>query len=243
MAFGAVRGTLENQSTSPGTGISATGSIACSVGDLIVTLYAFRTAVTPTVSDNQGGGNHTALNAGTATNGRAYPFYKRVTTAFTLTSVTAAHTSDTADAAIMVMVFEGPFDASPLDQNPAFTSTDNTSPFDCPTSGTLSQADELVLGFRAQGNGAANGNYGAGNSFTIGVDASSGTGANTCSGAIVYRVVSATTSVAPQITASTNTNGNNGTASFKKARRSDADAVALQRHGHILHADSHPRLR
>ncbi len=206
-----------NTATNPGTGIAATGSVSVSVGDLVFVNYAIRGAVTVTVTDNLGNTYYALAAPGSGT-GRAYGFYSIVTSAGTLTTVTGAHTSSSLDAAIIVAVFEGPFYGYPtgLDKNPSAVA-DSTSPFTGAQTGTLSYSDELVIGWMAQGNGAAGGSYGANNSFTVHGDATTGTGTNTCSGAICYLKVSATTTRTPEFTNATSTSGSIGTASFVAA--------------------------
>lgn len=217
MAFGDPRSgsPLKNNSTSPGTGITASGSISFQSGDLIIILYVLRTALTITVTDNLSG-SYTALNAGTTNNARQYPFFRVASSSGTLTSVSGSHSSTSADAVIIGAVFEGSFASSALDANPT-TLSDNTSPYTCPATGVLTQADELVLGFQSQGNGGTVAGYGANNGFTIHGAETSGTGANTLSGAMCYLAVSSTASVTPEVTQSfANTGGHAGTASFKK---------------------------
>jgi hypothetical protein len=212
MAFGDLLGTGENQSTSPGTGLT-TSSFTVAVGDLVVVAYGVRVFKAVTFSDALGGG-HTwsALDStNTGINRHLAKAYTIVTTAGSMT-VSGAHASGADDAAIIACRFEGPFDASPLDANPTNV-TDSTTPFDCPTTGTLAQADELVLGFVHNGNGLV---YTSTSPSTIAEQAASGTGANTASVGMNYRVVAATTAVAPQFTAASSTAGTVGTASFKK---------------------------
>lgn len=206
---------LKNNTTNPGTGMSATGSITLSAGDLILVVYAIRGATTVTISDNLTG-SYTALGAAGTGTGRAYGFFRVATGSGTLTSVSTSHSNTTNDAALMVCVFEGPFrdTASVLDKNPTQTN-DSTSAYTCPATGTLSQTSELVVGYMAQGNGAASGSYGANNGFTVHADATSGTGSNTVSGAVCYLKVDATTTQTPEFTNATATSGVVSTASFK----------------------------
>lgn len=216
MAFGDLRGSFEAGSTSPGTGFAATGSIALSVGDLIVVAYGGRANGLTVTFNNNLSLTFTALASGDASaNARpVYAAYHRVTAGATLTSVTTSHASNTGDMALCVAVFEGVFDAAPLDKNPALLS-DATTPFTSNLSGTLSQADELVVGYQGQGNGTADGGYGASGSFTVAVDESTGTGSNTGSCAIFRQLVAATTSIAAAVTGTSQT-ATVGVATFKK---------------------------
>jgi hypothetical protein len=224
MAFGTPRSgsPLTNQSTSPGTGISASGSIAVSVGDLIVVFQACRSTPagsTPSATFT-GGGAASAFSASynyDAGNAAFEAFYARVTTAGTLTQIAMTHSSTTNDVALVVAVFEGPFASSPLDANPG-GATDTTSPFTCPGSGTLSQADELVLGFFAATNGLGTGSVAAVSPATMCGEASSGTGTNTVSGHMNYNVVSSTSTAFNEFTNASDpsSSGALGTATFKK---------------------------
>lgn len=228
MAFGAPRtnSPFTNQSTNPGTGLTAPsgggGSIAVSAGDLIVVLYAMRSgnpasfSLTPSFT---GGGAADTFAALTAPGGNAgwAASYARVHTAGTLTQVAATHTSTSADAAMIVAVFEGPFALSALDKNPNVGS-DATSSFDCPLSTTLSQADELVVGFFAGANSIGTSVAATAPATMCGQAASAAaTTANSITGAMNYKVVAATTSTSNSFTNASNPSsaGAVGTATFK----------------------------
>ena len=139
-------GTLQANNNTIPTNFSATGSVAVSVGDLVVSLVCQQTTLTVTgVTDNLGN-TYTAQNAGTdAGNVTGRLFYSIVTSAGTLTSVTAACTTSANDGVHIVGVWKGPFGA--IDKNIANITSDVTSPYSCPTTGTLSQADEIVIGW------------------------------------------------------------------------------------------------
>jgi hypothetical protein len=222
MAFGSLRGTLTvalNSITNP---TSAVGSVSVSVGDLIVAVMCQQTALTVTGVTDGLGHTYAAQNAGfDAGNCSGRAFWVRATNAGTLTSVDAACTASANNVAFSVAVFEGNFDASPLDANPANNeNTDNTSPITCPATGTLAQADELVIGWSASG-GAASTDWAATSPNLEAIETSSSTVAKAIIG---YQVVAATTTVSPAFTtASDPTNSVQGTMSFKKAA-----AVAAQ---------------
>lgn len=217
MAFGDVRGTVFT-----GTAASITnpfdttaGSASVSVGDLVFCVLCQQTNLTVTgVTDNLGH-TYAATNAGTdggTPTGRA--FWVRVTTAGTLTTLSAATTASTNDVAFVGVAFEGPFTASPLDANPA-NATDGTSPYTCPSSGTLAQADEMVIGWVTAGSGAVNA-WSATAPNVLRVQAvQSG---NNMRAIIGSQVVSATTAVAPAFTTGdAGVNSVVGTNSFMKA--------------------------
>lgn len=158
MAFGGLRTFFGNGNNSIPAAPACTGSQAVSVGDLIVAVLAQQTALTVTqCGDNLHGANsYTAVNAGTL-NGTTISlrmFYKRVTVAGTLTTVTFAATSSANDAAWAAAIFEGPFDSvAMLDKAPTNT-TDGTTPFASAATGVLSQPDELVVAAHAQASAA-----------------------------------------------------------------------------------------
>lgn len=229
MAFGGLRGTLAGNATSITNPFSATGSVAVSVGDLVYAVLCEQTSLTVTaVSDNLGN-TYSALNAGTdagAATGRA--FYSRVTVAGTLTSVSATCTASSDNVAFVVAVIEGPIIVSPLDANPANITSDITSPFTCPATGVLAQANEIVMCWASVNTSTS---YAATSPNLLALQQASAT---VIRGMIGYQAVAATTSVSPAFTAASNpTQCILGTSSFKKdpaqtitgALYSDADSV------------------
>jgi hypothetical protein len=173
----------------------------------------------------------------------------RVTTGDNYRTVTVTSDSSASAISCVLGVMRG-VEASGFDKNPAVLS-DNTSPYDGPLSTTLTQANEVVIGyFGLQGPSAfdftawVNTGYtqgaitdaitsGASDSFgvaapegaRIGVAGTTGGADNTnTTTALTQRVVSATTSVAPQITNTTaNRTGLAGTVTFKIGAATDMD--------------------
>jgi hypothetical protein len=218
VAFGGLRGTLSIQSTSVTNPFSATGSVAVSVGDLVVAFYGERPTLTiSAISDNLGN-TYTAQNAGTDSgNATGRLYYSRVTAAGTLTTVDATTTASANDAVFIAACFEGPFTTPPIDTNPANISNDTTTPFACPATGTLAQSVELVVCAISSANyrimSATSPNLLA---LNLGTGADSGSG--TFGGAVGYQVTAATTSVAPEFTAPGSAGSTTlHTASFKQA--------------------------
>jgi hypothetical protein len=112
-------------------------------------------------------------------------------------------------------VYEGVFAASPLDVNPTTVLNDIATPFVGPASGTLAQADELVLAWFALTNGSTT--IGVGSPFTLDSNPASGTATNTIGVGLASDLVASTASVQPSWT--TSTGGAStvlGLASFKK---------------------------
>lgn len=148
--FGAVSGVFKvaaNSITNPtNTGVVTSGSGAVNVGDLVYVVVGEDTSTTATAVTDNLGNSYAATQAGTdagTSTGRA--FWSRVTVAGTITNIAVTATASTDNVAIVAAIFSGPFLASPLDANPTNITTDITSPFTCPATGTLAQAQELVV--------------------------------------------------------------------------------------------------
>jgi hypothetical protein len=215
---GHLRATFTNNSANPGGGITASGAVNVAFNDLIVVNYAARSVMGGPLAFTDNLGNvYAPLSVASSGAGRVQPFFSRVTVPGTLTDVIAAHANSTDDVALVVAIFAGPFDAAPLAKNPS-ASSDSSSPYECPDTGTLASGNNtLVVGVVAQGNGATA--YSSTSPFTLAGFASSGAGADTVSGAINYRVVTATESQTPRFTTATNTSGSTGTAAFTLSRQ------------------------
>jgi hypothetical protein len=222
MAFGGLKGTLTNSAGSITNPFSATGSVSVSVGDLVVALLAQQTNLTISAVTDNLGHTYTDQNAGSdagATTMRM--FYVRVTTAGTLTSIDATCTASTNNVTFPCAVFEGPFAAPPIDANIAnAVNTDVTSPFTCPSTGTLSQASELVIALMTRNS------TGAILATSPNLLAINETGQVPPS-AIGYQVVSATTAVAPEFTCPSGdpTQSILGTCSFKEGSSNKTLAI------------------
>jgi hypothetical protein len=241
MAFGALKGTFEAAATSPGTGFAATGSIAVSVGDLVVVALGSRgTGGNPITFTDNLGHNYTEETNSDATSRCIYPAWVRITTAGTLTSVSFSQTSDAGDKAMVVGVFEGPFDATdPLDVVLPGNTADTAEPWPCPATGTLAQADELIIGMIVHGNGIVEGQYTATAPFSmVEQESSNGTSANSCAIGMCYQVVSATTTQTPQFeqnTASSTQGTSRYTLSFKKGDLTQALTPSLVTNSQTYH--------
>jgi protein-disulfide isomerase/uncharacterized membrane protein len=186
---------------------------------------------TPTISDDKGN-TWTALQAGTNGGMRLSAWQAPITNGGRITVTITFDSSSAARAATLVTMRQ--LTASPVDKNPAVV-VDNTSPYNGPSSGTLSQSDEVVLGYfalngptsqsgntfvndaigatypdqRAVSCGWCNGGVGF-NGTTGGTDTS-----NVAVG-VTYRYVSATAAVQPQIVNfNASRSGLAGTVTFK----------------------------
>lgn len=218
-AQGDVFGTLNNSTAAVGTTLSATGSITVAVGDLIIAVYVENVGSASgftSMADNLSN-TYTAQNAGgsgsAVAGGKMY--YSRVTNAGTLTTVTSTQTASGNHAALAVAVITGPFVVSPIDVNPANTS-DTASPWTCPATGTLSQANETVVcwGSRAPA-GSQTGAWTATSPLLLAVQTSNVFSSFNINVAIGTKVVTATTTTTPQFTSGTSANALTGLASFK----------------------------
>lgn len=203
MAFGALRGTITGGNTT--TTVVATGSVVCSAGDLIVGFCSEAGANTSAgFGDNQTGANtYTAVNAGTLSSVGGRMWYRYVSTGFTLTSISSTQTGSSNDTALIAAVFEGPFKTSPLDRAPANT-TDAATPYTCAATGTLTQANELIVAGIAltRGNTVT-----ATSPLTLANNALSTTAntTNSASAAIGYQAVTSTATVTPAFATSSGT--------------------------------------
>jgi hypothetical protein len=208
VAKGDLRGTLTGSVNSVTNPTVASGSVAVSVGDLVFGTMSQQTALSAsgTVTDNLGN-TYAYVNAGTdggTVAGRS--FYARVTVAGTLTTVNVPATASANDASVVADVIEGPFLTSPLDASLA-NATDATTPFTCTATGVMAQASNVVM---AAISIAANQTVAATSPSTI-----CGTVARAnASVGQSRRVVSATTSVAPEFTG-TSATAVQTTAAFK----------------------------
>jgi hypothetical protein len=214
MAFGDLRGTLDSTGSSIANPETITGSVAVSIGDLVFVTFAQQTALTVGTMTDDLGHTYTATNAGTdagAVSGRSYYLY--VTTAGTLTTISVTTTASGNDHAAIAAVIEGPFDASPLDANIANSTAETASPYNCPSTGVLSQASEVVIGWGTISDAASA--WSATSPNLLAGTVSPGSNARATIG---YQAVAATTAVAPEFTSGASpANVVVGTSSFKAA--------------------------
>lgn len=213
MAFGSLKGTLSGNGPSIGTSNAITGSVAVVAGDLVFVAFMQQTNLTATAATDNLGNTYSATNVGSdpgSLTGRA--FWSLVTNAGTLTGISVAATSSTQDYVGVAAVIEGVFASSPLDANPANIVNDLTSPFVCPATGTLSQADEVIMSWAAYQGGGDDWAADSPNLKAIRTQESNR------SAIIGYQLVSSTSSVAPAFSHA-NATGIDvlGTSSFKKA--------------------------
>src|SRR4029077_899299 len=205
------KGSLVGGNNSIPNPLPATGSVAVAIGDLIVAVIAQQTPNTSTAVTDNLGNSYTAQNAGSLATISGRMYYSRATVAGTLTTVNFATTSSTNDASCAVAVYEGPFRVTtPLDASPTNLTADTTTPYSCPASGVLGQADELIIGWFCA---ASTATYTAGGGFTK--DIQKGQSAN-ASVSIASLLVSATTTQTPTWTGTAPTADVLGTASFRK---------------------------
>ena len=160
MAFGDNKGVLQGNAASvpaaPAINTVLSGSAAVNIGDLVVAVFSVQSTTVgvvlgATATDNLGH-TYAALNAGTDAGVlelRAY--WTRITSAGTITAITGSAGAGSGNNWCGVAgIYEGPFDTSPLDANPANVANDTTSPFTATSTGTLAQAAELAVCFFAK---------------------------------------------------------------------------------------------
>jgi hypothetical protein len=193
--------------------VAISPAIVVNIGDLIFVSAGQATNLQMTsASDNLGNTYSSAGTAGDAGTAAVSGFYTIVTVSGPLTNVAVAGQTTTADdVGIVVGAFKGVFTA--VDKTIA-TVTDSASPYACPTTGTLAQAAELVIGYGAVAGTTTNGVLSATSPNLLAGQASP---AITIRTGLGYQVVAATTAVAPAFTnsATGTVNGRWGTASFK----------------------------
>jgi hypothetical protein len=217
MAFGDYKGGLSGTAgsiTNP-FAISTGGPVTVVVGDLVVAVLAQQTALTVTACSDNLGNTYTATNAGTDSgNATGRAFYSRVTVPGSLSSVSFATTASANDVAAVAAVFAGPFLVSPHDTtaNPANVQ-DIASPFQPNATGTLAQANNLIVAWGTMNAGVTTWAATAPNVKRI--DAAT---AN-IGGIIGSQVVAATTTVQPAFTNGVNPASSVlGVAAFKEER-------------------------
>lgn len=216
-AFGTLLGTLSvSADTIPNPAI-ATGSVVVAVGDLVCALLTQVSNLTVTAVTDNLGNTYTSeadlgIDAGTVT---SKLFYARVTVAGTITSVSGTTTASGNNYNFLCAAFAGPFTAPPIDASPTAISSDITSPYTCPATGVLAQADELVIAFF----GGQSSSIIPTATAPLAIAISSNTSAAGPIGVLAYQVVASTTSIVPEFVEATNdsTAVALGTASFKKA--------------------------
>ena len=245
MAFGDIKGTKTGNGTSVlASSPCATGTnFAVVVGDLIFAVFGQETNVTVTACTDNLGNTYTAFGPGAdagAITGRA--FWTRVTVAGTITGLTFTATGSTSNYACAAVGFEGPFATSPLDAQPAGILNDLTTPYTCPATGVLAQADEKIVNvFAVNGNPTLTAT--APNLKAIDVAT-----ASVMKVAIGHQTVSSTASVTPAWTSSAAPTRERPRHGFVQARSGRADGngavlcLARYRHAHGR-ADAGPDAR
>ena len=214
MGFGALEATFTvaaNSITNPTVLALSTGSAVANIGDLVYVVVGEQIAVTATaVTDNLGNSyasTQTGTDAGTAT---GIAFFSRVTVAGTITAINVAATASTNNVACVAALFEGPFKVSPRDANPTNITSDVTSPFTCPASGTLTNATELIIGW-----GVATGNA-VWTASAPNILADQIATQAVLKVALGYQTVTATTTTSPAFTGTNPTEAVLGTTSFMR---------------------------
>jgi hypothetical protein len=229
VAQGDLRGTLTGSVNSVTNPTVASGSVSVSVGDLVFGTMSQQTALSAsgTVTDNLGN-TYAYVNAGTdggTVAGRS--FYARVTVAGTLTTVNVPATASANDASVVADVIEGPFLTSPLDASLA-NATDATTPFTCTATGVMAQASNVVM--------AAISIAGAQTVAATSPSTICGT-VNRANASVGQsrRVVSATTSIAPEFTG-TSATAVQTTAAFKLSPPTQGLTPSLFTNSQTFHA-------
>lgn len=233
MAFGDLIGTAFTATASSITNpfSSSGGSATVAVGDLVYVVIAEQTDITTTAVTDNLGNTYTACNAGSDTGTpTAISFYSIVTVAGTITAVSGTCTASSHDAALVGAAFTGPFSA--IDANPANGTTNIiATPFNCPATGTLAQANEVIIAW-LKINAGGHGMTGTSPNIFV-AEAVQSSAAGVCLG---HQTVSSTSTVTPQFTDDTTAAAAiQGTTSFKKAAAGGGLKGPLIRGGPLTH--------
>jgi hypothetical protein len=196
------------------TGTTLTlGTPAVVAGDLAVVVFDdLVLGASPTIADNLGN-TWTPLQFWNGSV-RGSAWFSSITVAGSILVTVTFGSSANARAGVLG-IFTGVASASPLDKNPVGTA-DSLTPYDAPLSGVLAQADELVIGLFGWNGPDGDTTAATAPDLMVNTVGTIGAGGNTnAKAAMTYRVVSATTSVAPQTTNTGSRAGVTGTATFK----------------------------
>lgn len=145
--------TATGSSSATATSLATSSSFTVKVGDLVFCSYGARgTAIPSSFSDNLGN-TYTLLTTNSVTAVLAGGF-SIVTVAGSCTPQ-ANFASNAANKVILASHYGGPFVASPLDRNPAVSTSASTGSIASPLTGALAQAPELRISYAAQISGTA----------------------------------------------------------------------------------------
>lgn len=146
VSFGDIVGVSRNGVLSITNPFSPSSAITISVGDLVFVAINEIASITATTCSDNLGNSYTALTSGINSNATIKGYFSVATTGGACTP-SVATTSSTNDAAIVCTAYKGAFAAgSQLDKNPAVLG-DSAEPYTANATGTLSQADELIVGY------------------------------------------------------------------------------------------------
>lgn len=162
----------------------------------------------------------TPLNATSAGSGLLmFPFFASVGTGTkggAASTVTFTYTSSASRKAVGCIAFDGVETSSPQDANPANT-TDSTSTYNTNATGTLAQANEIVIAPFVLAHNAETITCASPTGTDTGVAAvtSAGSATTNVDFRFCYTLVAATTTLTPAATSGTNRTGLQGVATFK----------------------------
>ncbi len=189
----------------------ALGPVTVKLGDLVVAVFADMVGGSaPTIGDNLSN-SWTALAGPTTNTIRLSAWFTVVTVAGALTATITFGSVALTRAGVLGLFRIVP--GAPLDLNPA-NANDSTSPYVCPSSGTLTQTDETVIGYGALAGAGTDTLAAVAPDLLVASDGTS-LGAADATAIMTYRTVKLSTSIAPSFTDTTsNRTGVVGTAAF-----------------------------
>lgn len=143
MAFGDIVGNSSASTDVLTDPFSPSSGILVSVGDLIFVNVVEESEFVSSTTCTDNLGNSFSIVTG-VDDPVVKAYYSIVTIAGTSTPAVA---NTVGNAAVIICVaYQGPFSAGPLDKHPAFN-VDTVSPYGAPSTGTLSQTNELIIGY------------------------------------------------------------------------------------------------
>lgn len=221
-------GSASGSCTGSTTGTTCvTGSFQVRQNEMAVCVFGDRVAGSaPTIADTLG--NTWTLLTGATSTIRTTAWGSPITVGGS-TAVTFTFGSSAAKRAGVCASYHSPITSVPQDKNPA-AATDGTSPYTSTTSGTLAQANEIVVGYLCTSRPSSD-TYAAGTGYTDSSGFIGTTGGNDVTCELEHQIVTATTSLTATWTDSTNGASVEGIVTFKQQTPTGSGAPKIMDNG------------